>query len=129
MTCQPPVDWSIRTFRTERRRTWPTCVSGKDDRQAQGLLEVHRAARPDDPNLPAWDLEVRWLRKDHERVRKLPAEREEEVFSLPRSCWKAADHRLRSPAPLGRDADTDWAAKAVVKTCFVLIHPLCGRVR
>src|SRR5262249_4207695 len=44
------------------------------DRNAKGLLtliEAHRRVEPKDQDLPAWDLEARWLAEEYEKVVKL----------------------------------------------------------
>ncbi len=111
------------------------CVEEKDAKQLQALLDAHRQACPDDPNVPIWELDIKWLHEDYEGVLKLLDERHEDIFDLPRYRWKADDRRVRSLIKLKRTADAIRAAEAVVKdrngnrVLLVLAHASVGNVK
>src|SRR5262249_23970063 len=69
-------------------------LSAKDARQLAALVAAHRKAHPGDANLPARDLDVRWLNKDYEGVLKLLAEHRDRAFAQ-RFLWKANNYRVR----------------------------------
>jgi tetratricopeptide (TPR) repeat protein len=110
------------------------CIENKDAKQLQALIDAHRKARPDDSNLPVWDMEVRWLKGDHEGVLQLLSEHDEDFFCLPRHRWKGDDYRVRSLVKLKRTKDAIAAAEAVAKrkgnrVLLVLAHAAAGDVK
>lgn len=78
------------------------CVSEKNAAQLDALLTLHREQEPDDPNFPAWELELRWLRQDYAGCVKLVQEQRSGVFALPRHRWKGDAYLVRSLVRLNR---------------------------
>ncbi|HWG44368.1 MAG TPA: tetratricopeptide repeat protein [Gemmataceae bacterium] len=111
------------------------CVQDKDATQLQALIAVHRQAHPDDPNLPAWDLEVRWLKQDYDEALKLLAEHHDDVFELSRWRWKANDYQVRCLVKLKQSEEAIRAAEDAVKsqyadrTLLVLAHASAGNIQ
>jgi predicted Zn-dependent protease len=111
------------------------CVQEKDARQLQALIDANHKAHPDDANVPAWELEVKWLNQDYDGVLKLLAEHREDVFDLPRFRWKANDYRVRALVKLKRTGDAIREAEAVAKrrsgnsVLLVLAHAAAGDVK
>jgi predicted Zn-dependent protease len=91
------------------------CVHGKDAKQLQALIDAHRKDDPDDPSLPAWELEVKYLNADYDGVLKLLADNQDELFGMPRWRWKADDYRVRCLVKLKRTKDAIHEAETVAK--------------
>ncbi len=82
----------------------------------QALIDAHRQAKPDDAQLPVWDLEILWLQHDYEGVLKLLAEHQEDTFALARNRYKADDYRVRCLVRLKRTKDAVREAEPFLKT-------------
>jgi tetratricopeptide (TPR) repeat protein len=110
------------------------CVQEKDAKQLQAVLEIHRQAHPDDPNLTMWDLEVLWLNHDFEGALKLLTERREDYFDLPSHRWKADDYRVRCLVKLKRTKEAIREADGLAKKRYgnrvvqILAHAAGGDV-
>lgn len=78
------------------------CINEKNVNQLRALLTARRQAQPDDPHLPAWDLELRYLKGDHEGALKLLDDQRQGLFALPRYRWKAENYRVRTLVKLKR---------------------------
>ncbi len=92
------------------------CRENKDAKQLQALIDAHRQAKPDDAQLPVWDLEVLWLNRDYEGVLQLLAEHREDAFVLARNRSKGDDYRVRSLVRLKRTKDAVREAEPFLKT-------------
>jgi tetratricopeptide (TPR) repeat protein len=109
------------------------CISQKDAGQMEQLLEVYRKEKPEDPSLPVWELDIRWLKKDWEGVVKYLDEHTER-FKSSRTRWKTGRYRIRSLIQLKRTADAVKAAEALTKTSsgdkllLILAHASTGDV-
>lgn len=110
------------------------CQQEKDAKQLQALIDAHRQAMPDDVNLPAWELEARWLKKDYEGTLKLMDEQREDAFAMWRFRYKADDYRVRCLLRLKRTAEAIRAAQALAQQKhgnhlpLVLAHAAAGDV-
>jgi tetratricopeptide (TPR) repeat protein len=111
------------------------CEEARDADQLQALIDAHRKASPDDPNLPAWDLEVRWLKQDYEGVVKMAAGRPAEVDDTSHYGWKIDDRLVRSLVKLKRASDAVREAETVTRKqngnplLLVLAHAASGDVK
>lgn len=90
------------------------CVTAKDAGQLAGLVAAHRKLHPQDANLPAWDLDVKWLGKDYEGVLKLLGEHRDGIFAQ-RFRWKANDCRVRCLVRLKRTKEALEEVQALRK--------------
>jgi hypothetical protein len=103
--------------------------------QLTALLAAYRQAHPDDPNLPAWDLEVTWLHKDYGAAWKLLAEHRDGLLARPPFRWKRDDYLVRCLVKLNKGAEAVREAEAVVKNgqgnpvLLVLAHAARGGAR
>src|SRR5262249_29735793 len=87
------------------------------DRNAKGLLtliEAHRRVEPKDQDLPAWDLEARWLAEEYEKVVKLATANRAPFLSSPAHRWKVVDRLIRSLVRLKRFKEAIKEAEEVV---------------
>jgi tetratricopeptide (TPR) repeat protein len=91
------------------------CVSEKDAPQLRALLDAHRKAHPDDPFLPAWDLEARWLERDCEGALKIIRAHGDGVLALPRFRRQRDDCLVRCLVRLNRADEAVREADAVVR--------------
>jgi predicted Zn-dependent protease len=111
------------------------CEQKKDAGQLQALLDAHRKHKPDDAALTAWELEVRWLKRDYEGALRLLREHRRDVFALARYQWKADDHLVRCLVKLKRHPEAIQEAETAVKKRFsdrlllVLAYAAVGDVR
>lgn len=111
------------------------CLQEKDAKQLQALIDAHRKVRPDDPNLPGWDIEVKWLSKDHEGVVRQLTERRQEHFALTRFRWKFNDYLVRGLVKTKRGKEAIQEAEAMVKAkkgdqmLLILAHASAGDVK
>jgi tetratricopeptide (TPR) repeat protein len=108
------------------------CVAEKAGGQLEELLAAHRQADPDDPDLPVWELEVKWLKGDHEGVLKLLTAPGDNELLLPRHRWKSDNYRIRCLVKLKRAKEALAEAEKAVKHRFgdqmllVLAHASTG---
>jgi tetratricopeptide (TPR) repeat protein len=91
------------------------CLADKNAGQLAELIAAHRTARPDDPDLPVWELEVKWLKRDYEGALGLLTEHRQGVFAQPRFRWKFEDYLVRCLVKLKRTGEAVREAEALVK--------------
>jgi uncharacterized protein HemY len=119
--------------RTFEQLAW-VCLRDGNAGQLQALLGAHRRAEPDDPNVPAWELEVRWLNQDYEGALKLLNEHRGGLFAQPRFRGKRDNYLVRGLVKLRRTAEAVREAEALVKdqrgdaVLLVLAHAARGDV-
>jgi hypothetical protein len=92
------------------------CKTDGNARQLEALIAARRETDPDDPDLPLWDLEVKWLDRDHEGAFKLRTEHRRGVFALPRHRWKTDDYLVRCLVKLKRTKEAIQEAEAIAKS-------------
>lgn len=109
------------------------CQQEKNAAQLSALIAEHRKSDPDDSNLVAWDLDLRWLQGDYEGALKLLAAHREDVFRSPRFAFKADSHRVRCLVKLKRTDDAVREAEALLKAnrmygrmLLILAHASAG---
>ncbi len=111
------------------------CVQEKDGRQLQALIDAHRKVCPDDPNLPTWDVEARWLNKDYEGVLKLLTANRAEFFAASQLPWKCEDFlvrglvRLKRTEEAIREAETLSKKRSANRALLILAHAAAGDVK
>ena len=111
------------------------CVSDKDARQLAGLIAAYRRAEPDDLSVVAWEVDLRWLRKDYEGALKLLEAHRADIFALNRFKWKADGYRVRCLIQVGRTEDAvrevDARAKKrqAIPALVILAHAAHGGVK
>jgi hypothetical protein len=91
------------------------CLGEKNAGQLEALLAARRKAKPADRDLPAWELELRWLKKDYEGALKLLAQHREGALAQPRWRWKRDDYLVRCLVRLRRADDAVRAAQGLRK--------------
>jgi hypothetical protein len=107
------------------------CLAEKDAPQLQALLRDHRRYWPDDPDLPAWQVDLLWLQEDYAAT-LAQLEEQRTFFSLPRHRWKPADYRVRGLVRLKRLADAVREAETLDRKnwgsplLLVLAHAAAG---
>jgi tetratricopeptide (TPR) repeat protein len=110
------------------------CQTERSARGLEELLAAHRRADPADPDLPAWDLELRWLRKDYEGALKLLG-RHAALFSQPQHRGTRDGYRVRALVRLKRADEAARAADALAREpsadplLRVLAHAAHGDVK
>jgi hypothetical protein len=110
------------------------CLEAKDAKQLQALIDARRADAADAPDLPVWEVEVRWLNQDYEGALKLLTDHREDLFDLPRHRWKANDYRVRCLVRLKRADEAVREVEAVGngggdRLLKVLAHAAAGDVK
>ncbi len=104
------------------------CVQDRLVGQLQELVTVHRAADPDDPELPLWELEIKWLKQDYEGTLQLLRALRQDERALTFQSWKTDDYLIRSLVRLKRskeaiqEAETVMKSKAGNQVLLVLAH-------
>jgi tetratricopeptide (TPR) repeat protein len=84
------------------------CSGSGNVGELEALLAAHRERDPDDVDLPAWEVEVLWLKKDHEGVCKRLTEQRTALLASPRWRWKFEGYLVRA---LVRSKKTEQAVK------------------
>jgi predicted Zn-dependent protease len=92
------------------------CTSDKNPEQLRLLLAAHRAAEPDDPGLPVWQVELYSLQEDYAGALRLLTEQRQGAFALPRYRWKFANLQVRTLVLLKRSKEAVQEAEALVKS-------------
>lgn len=111
------------------------CLWEKNAAELEALLGAHRQARPDDPWLPAWELELKWLQNDFAGALQLLTEHRQGLFATSRYRWKHADYLVRGLVKLKRTQEAVREAAALAKkkhghaVLLVLAHAAAGDVR
>jgi predicted Zn-dependent protease len=110
------------------------CLAAKDGQQLAALLAAHRRSQPDDPNLPAWELEVKWLNRDHEGALGLLNAHRAGVLAQARFRWKADSYLVRCLVRLKRPREAIEEAESLVKNrgdqlLLILAHAASGEVK
>ncbi len=111
------------------------CIREKNAVELETLLAAYRQAHPDDPRLPAWELELKWLQADYAGALKLLAEHRQGLFATSRYRWKHADYLVRALIKLKRPQEAVWEADAEAKKKYgnrlllVLAHAAAGDVQ
>jgi hypothetical protein len=102
------------------RQTFATlamqCIGEKNARELQGLIDAHSKADPGDETMPAWDLEVLWLKKDYDGTLKLLKEHEAGFFNRPRYRRKRDEYQVRSLVRLKNAKEAVVKADAIAKS-------------
>jgi hypothetical protein len=91
------------------------CLADQNAGQLAELIAAHRAAQPDDPDLPVWELEVKWLKRDYGGALALLTEHRQGVFAQPRYRWKFEDYLVRCLVKLKRTGEAVREAEALAK--------------
>jgi hypothetical protein len=91
------------------------CVAERRADQLEALLAAHGQARPEDANLAAWDVELKWLKKDYEGALKLIRETHKDVFARPRFRWKRDHYLVRCLVKLGKSQEAIGEAESLTK--------------
>lgn len=108
------------------------CIDDKNADQLRLLLAAHREAEPDDPGLPVWDVELRWLRDDYAGALEILTRESAGAFALPRYRWKHGTYLVRCLVRLKRTKEALAEAEAVMKAkmagpaLLVLAHAAHG---
>jgi predicted Zn-dependent protease len=110
------------------------CRREQSTKGLAALLAEHRKARPDDPNLPAWELEAKWFEKDYAGALKLIISHRTGVLARPR--WRSLRDeylvrglvRLKKPAEAVREAEALAVGKRGDRLLLVLAHAANGDV-
>jgi tetratricopeptide (TPR) repeat protein len=103
--------------RTFEELAWG-CVAQKDAGQLEALLAAHRRADPDDPVLPIWEVEFRFLHGDWEGVLKLLAEHRKGLFAQVQHRWRYQDRLVRALVRLNRPQEAVKEAEGFLKKKF-----------
>jgi tetratricopeptide (TPR) repeat protein len=82
----------------------------RDVKQLDALLAAHRRADPNDPQLPAWEAEARWLARDFAGTARLLQKHRKGLLADKRHRWKFYPRLLPSLVRLKR---ADEARKEV----------------
>jgi hypothetical protein len=108
------------------------CMSEKSPSQLEALLAAYRQGHPDAPDGPIWDLDLLWLKNDHEGVLKLLQGPHQEIFKLQRNKWKSESYLVRSLVKLKRSDEAIARAEQSIKgslgnrVLLVLAHASAG---
>lgn len=78
------------------------CTKPEQHHQLTELLRIHRQHFPNDDKLLFWDVEARWLAKDHEGVVQMLEEHKDTAVRDRFNGWKYRDHWIRSLLHLQR---------------------------
>jgi hypothetical protein len=89
------------------------CQQEKDADQLTALIAAHRENDPDDPSLPAWEIEVQWLRQDYAGALKLLEAHRADLAPHPRLGMKFDSHLVRALVKLKRTDEAVRAAEAL----------------
>jgi LSD1 subclass zinc finger protein len=110
------------------------CLQEKDAGQLKALVTEQRKRQADDPHLVAWEVEVKWLERDHAGALALLHEHREGVFAEVRFRWKFQDRLVRCLVRLKRGDEAVREASAVARQrsgnrlLLVLAHAARGDV-
>jgi tetratricopeptide (TPR) repeat protein len=96
------------------------------------LIEAHRKNQADDPYLPRYEAEVKWLDKDYAGVVDCLTGKRERILQEQNNRWMFADRLVRSLARLKRtdEALKEWRALQANSNPVLeaVIHALAGDV-
>ncbi len=108
------------------------CIQEKNPAELESLIAAHRVAYADGGDLPVWNAELRWLKKDYEGVLTLLEANREEAFALPRNKTTYDNLLVRSLLKLDRideavrQADLIGRRKLSNRVLVVLAHAATG---
>src|SRR5262249_29219799 len=68
----------------------------------EALVDAHRKADPHDKDLPGWEAEVHWLKKEYAKVALVLTEHRQEVLAKSQPQWRFKDRLVRSLVRLKR---------------------------
>jgi tetratricopeptide (TPR) repeat protein len=110
---------TVETYRRPGQATFAelagACLSSGNAGELAALLAAHRAARPDDADLPGWEIDLLWLKKDHAGVcERLLAQRA--LLASPRWRWKFEGYLVRCLVRLKKADQAVKEAEGLVKS-------------
>jgi len=91
------------------------CLQTRNGGALEALVSAYRQAEPEDAEVTAWDLEVRYLKQDYEGALQLLEVHRKDVFALPRHKWKSDNYLVRCLAKLKRSDEAIKEAEAIAK--------------
>jgi predicted Zn-dependent protease len=91
------------------------CILEKQTDQLTEVIAARRQSSPDDPDLPAWELELKWLKKDYAGALKLMTEHAEALADNQRMSWKLGEYRVRALVRLNRAQEALKEAEGLVE--------------
>ncbi len=116
------------------------CVTEKNARQLEALIDAHRKAALDAPDLPYWEVDARWLNKEYEAavtlVRRLREKHIEPSHAASaRYRWKLDRYLVRCLVKLQRFPEAIAEAQRIAEdkhgdpVLVVLAHAAAGHVK
>jgi tetratricopeptide (TPR) repeat protein len=111
------------------------CAIAGNAGELEALIAAHRLAAPGEAELPGWEVELRWLKKDHEGVCELLAAKRTTLLLTPRWRWKFEGYLVRGLVHTKKAGQAVKEAESLARTgrsdqlLLVLAHAANGDVK
>jgi tetratricopeptide (TPR) repeat protein len=92
------------------------CLSERKAKELAALIGTHRQADPADPDLAGWEVEVKWLNKEHEEVLRMLTEQRDSLLSNSRFRWRFPGYLVRCLVRLNKTEQAVAEAETLGKS-------------
>jgi predicted Zn-dependent protease len=111
------------------------CATTASPGELEALVAAHRRLEPADPDLPIWEVELCWLKKDYEGASNRLTTQRAALLQSPRWRWKFEGYLVRSLVRAKKTGQAVEEARSLVRAdrsdrlLLVLAHAANGDVK